>query len=132
MVLKTARGTKWGKDHTYHTSLSCASAISTLANCPSFGGTVPHFEAKKRVILPCVPLFAKICIKWCIGKLGMALFSEHFLSFVPLSEIWKLTSMHKRKSLHLTLPVNLLFHIVDVEPTHNFFSFFKRNGLIDP
>ena len=33
-----------------------------LANCPSFGGTVPYFEAKKRVILPCVPLFAKICI----------------------------------------------------------------------
>ena len=33
-----------------------------LANCPSFRGTVPRFEAKKGEILPCVPLFSKICM----------------------------------------------------------------------
>ena len=37
-------------------------AITILANCSSFGGTVPLFEAKKRMILSCVPVFAAIFV----------------------------------------------------------------------
>ena len=35
---------------------------SILANCSFFGGTVPLFEAKKRMILSCVPVFAAIFV----------------------------------------------------------------------
>ena len=44
-----------------------------LANCPSF--------------------YKKICMHESIWNFGMSLFFTHFLSFVLLSEIWKLESM---------------------------------------
>ena len=46
----------------YIKASNCLTGLFILANCSSFGGTVPLFEAKKRMILSCVPVFAAIFV----------------------------------------------------------------------
>ena len=39
---------------------NCFCCINRLANCPSFGGRVPHFETKKRDFTMCPSFFKNL------------------------------------------------------------------------